>query len=81
MWFTYLGTGVGCTEKVADGSTSNGSRSTSSASLDRRDGSDWDLLLAEPGLYVGNDSRDEKSLGNHDEGMCTRPSVGEKVKL
>jgi hypothetical protein len=69
---SYLGTGVGCTQKVTDGGTGNSCRSTASTTLNRRDGSDGNVLLAETGLDVGDQSRDEDNLGNH---ICDLKSV------
>lgn len=63
---TYLSTGVGSTEKVGDGSTSNGGSGTSITTLNSGDGRDRDILLAETGLNVGNCQSNEEELGNHD---------------
>jgi hypothetical protein len=62
---SYLGASIGSTQKVTDSGSSNGSRGTGSTSLNSRDGSNGDLLLAETGFDVGDHRRDEDSLGNH----------------
>lgn len=62
---TYLGARVGRTEQIGDGSSSNGGGSAGSTALDRRDGRDGDLFLAEASLDVGHNGRDKDNLGNH----------------
>jgi len=61
----YLSTSIGSTEKVTNGGSSNRCCSTSLSTLNSRDGSNGDLLLAETGFDVGDHRRDEDSLGNH----------------
>lgn len=65
---TYLSASIGSTQKIADGSARNGSGRTWVATLDLGDGIDRDLLLAETGLSIGDESRDENGLGDHDCG-------------
>jgi hypothetical protein len=62
---TYLVARVRSTEEVRDGSTGNGRSRTSITALNRADGSDRKLFLAEASLDVGDDRRDDKDLGNH----------------
>jgi hypothetical protein len=62
---TYLVAGVCCTEEIRDGRTGDSSSSTASTTLNTADSSDGDLLLTETCLDVGDDSRDDESLGNH----------------
>ncbi len=62
---TYLVARVCCTEEIRDGRTGDSSGSTASTTLNTADSSDGDLLLTETCLDVGDDGRDDESLGNH----------------
>jgi hypothetical protein len=62
---SHLGTSVGCAQEIANSGTSNGSCSTCVTTLNARDCSNRNLLLAEASLDVGDHKGDEKSLGNH----------------
>jgi hypothetical protein len=77
----YLSTSIGSTKKVADGGSSNGCRSTGVSTLNSRNGSNGDLLLAETGFDVGDHRRDEDSLGNHiGGGICTIKKDLKKIR-